>query len=278
MIKETKNVKINDNVSFGGKKRFALIAGPCVIESKELVMEVAGEVARVCKKLGIDYVFKSSFDKANRSSINSYRGPGIDKGLEILAEVKSKYSLPVTTDIHETWQAKKAAEVVDILQIPAFLCRQTDLIIEAANTGKAVSIKKGQFLAPWDMKNVVSKMQECGNDRFMLMERGTTFGYNNLVVDMRGLLEMREFGYPITFDATHSVQKPGGKGEVTGGDREMVFPLMRSAIAMGIDGIFAEVHPDPDKGKSDAANMLRLSDIELILTKAVEIDKLIKGE
>lgn len=277
MIKETKNVAINSNVSFGGKKRFALIGGPCVIESRELVMEVAEEMSKICSKYGIDYVFKSSFDKANRSSIHSYRGPGIDKGLEILAEVKSKFNLPVTTDIHETWQAKKAAEVVDILQIPAFLCRQTDLIIEAANTGKAVSIKKGQFLAPWDMKNVVSKMEECGNQRLMLMERGTTFGYNNLVVDMTGLLEMREFGYPVVFDATHSVQKPGGKGDITGGNRDFVFPLMRAALATGVDGIFAEIHPDPDKGKSDAANMLRLADIEEIIKKAVEIDKIIKG-
>lgn len=277
MIKFTKEVKISENVSFGGNKRFTLIGGPCVIESEELVMEVAGRMKEICDKLGIGYVFKSSFDKANRSSINSYRGPGIDKGLEIISAVKSKYGIPATTDIHETWQAGKAAEVVDILQIPAFLSRQTDLIIAAARTGKCVSIKKGQFLAPWDMKNVVNKMVECENENILLMERGTTFGYNNMVVDMRGLLEMREFGYPVIFDATHSVQKPGGKGDITGGDREYVFPLMRAAIATGVDGIFAEVHPDPDKGKSDAANMLRLDSIEEILTKAVEIDKIIKG-
>lgn len=277
MIKSTKEVVVNDKVSFGGNKRFTLIGGPCVIESEELVMEVAGRLKEICDKLGIGYVFKSSFDKANRSSINSYRGPGIDKGLEIIARVKSKYGVPATTDIHETWQAAKAAEVVDILQIPAFLSRQTDLIIAAANTKKCVSIKKGQFLAPWDMKNVVNKMLECENDKILLMERGTTFGYNNMVVDMRGLLEMREFGYPVIFDATHSVQKPGGKGDITGGDREYVFPLMRAALATGVDGIFAEVHPDPDKGKSDAANMLRLDSIEEILTKAVEIDKIVKG-
>ena len=277
MIKFTKEVKVSDKVSFGGNKRFSLIGGPCVIESEELVMEVAGRMKEICDKLNIGYVFKSSFDKANRSSINSYRGPGIDKGLEIIERVKSKYGIPATTDIHETWQAAKVAEVVDILQIPAFLSRQTDLIIAAAETGKCVSIKKGQFLAPWDMKNVVNKMLECNNENILLMERGTTFGYNNMVVDMRGLLEMREFGYPIIFDATHSVQKPGGKGEVTGGDREFVFPLMRAALATGVDGIFAEIHPDPDKGKSDAANMLRLADIEEIIKKAVEIDKIIKG-
>jgi 2-dehydro-3-deoxyphosphooctonate aldolase (KDO 8-P synthase) len=277
MIKKTKEVFVSEKVSFGGNKRFTLIGGPCVIESEELVMEVAGKMKEICDKLGIEYVFKSSFDKANRSSINSYRGPGIDKGLEIIARVKSKYGVPATTDIHETWQAAKVAEVVDILQIPAFLSRQTDLIIAAANTGKCVSIKKGQFLAPWDMKNVVNKMLECNNENILLMERGTTFGYNNMVVDMRGLLEMREFGYPIIFDATHSVQKPGGKGEITGGDREFVFPLMRAALATGVDGIFAEVHPNPDKGKSDAANMLRLDSIEEMLIKAIEIDKIIKG-
>lgn len=276
MLKLTKEVIVGDKVKAGGENNLILLSGPCVIESEELCMEVAGELKNITEKLGIGFVFKSSFDKANRSSIYSYRGPGIDKGLEILDRVKKKYNVPVVTDIHETWQAAKAAEVCDILQIPAFLCRQTDLLIAAADTGKVINIKKGQFLAPWDMKNVVKKFEEKGNTNIMLTERGSTFGYNNLVVDMRSLLEMREFGYPIIFDATHSVQKPGGKGDATGGDRQYVYPLMRAAAAVGIDGIFAEVHPDPDKGLSDGPNMLRLGDIEDILKKIIEINKLVK--
>lgn len=276
MLKRTKEIAISDKVKVGGNNNLLLMSGPCVIESEELCMEVAEALKKITEKLGIGFVFKSSFDKANRSSIYSYRGPGIDKGLEILAKVKKEFDVPVVTDIHETWQAARVAEVVDIIQIPAFLCRQTDLLIAAAETGKTVNIKKGQFLAPWDMKNVVKKFEEKENTNIMLTERGSTFGYNNLVVDMRSLLEMREFGYPIIFDATHSVQKPGGKGETTGGDREFVYPLMRAATAVGIDGIFAEVHPNPDRGLSDGPNMLRLSDIEEILRKIIEINKLVR--
>ncbi|MCQ8211696.1 3-deoxy-8-phosphooctulonate synthase [Cetobacterium somerae] len=277
MVQEVKKVKIADKFEIGGDNRFTLIAGPCVIESEELVMEVAEKVKNICDRLGINYIFKASFDKANRSSIHSYRGPGIEKGLEILKKVKERFNVPVVTDVHEAWQCKEVAKVVDIIQIPAFLCRQTDLLIAAAETGLPVNIKKGQFLAPWDMKNVVVKMEEMNNPNIMLCERGSTFGYNNMVVDMRGFGEMRKFGYPVVFDVTHAVQKPGGLGTATSGDREFVFPLMRAGLAIGIDAIFAEVHPDPTTAKSDGPNMLFLSDLEEILKVAVKIDDLVKG-
>lgn len=276
LIDKVREVKITDSITVGNSEIF-LIAGPCVIESEDLVMEVAGKMKEITEKLGIKYVFKASFDKANRTSINSFRGPGLEKGLEILSRVKSKYNLPIATDIHEPWQCEEASKVIDILQIPAFLCRQTDLLIAAAETGKAVNIKKGQFLAPWDMKNVIKKFEEVGNPNIMLCERGTTFGYNNLVVDMRALLEMRKLGYPIVFDATHSVQIPGGQGETTGGNREYVYPLMRSAAAIGIDGIFAEVHPDPDNAMSDGPNMLRLDKIEEVLKSVKKFDDIVKN-
>ena len=276
LIDKVREVKITDSITVGNSEIF-LIAGPCVIESEDLVMEVAAKMKEITDKLGIKYVFKASFDKANRTSINSFRGPGLEKGLEILSRVKSKYNLPIATDIHEPWQCKEASKVIDILQIPAFLCRQTDLLIAAAETGKAVNIKKGQFLAPWDMKNVIKKFEEVGNPNIMLCERGTTFGYNNLVVDMRALLEMRKLGYPIVFDATHSVQIPGGQGETTGGNREYVYPLMRSAAAIGIDGIFAEVHPDPDNAMSDGPNMLRLDKIEEVLKSVKKFEEKIKN-
>ena len=276
LIDKVREVKITDTITVGNSEIF-LIAGPCVIESEDLVMEVGGKMKEITEKQGIKYVFKASFDKANRTSINSFRGPGLEKGLEILSRVKSKYNLPIATDIHEPWQCKEASKVIDILQIPAFLCRQTDLLIAAAETGKAVNIKKGQFLAPWDMKNVIKKFEEVGNPNIMLCERGTTFGYNNLVVDMRALLEMRKLGYPIVFDATHSVQIPGGQGETTGGNREYVYPLMRSAAAIGIDGIFAEVHPDPDNAMSDGPNMLRLDKIEEVLKSVKKFDDIVKN-
>ena len=275
LIKEVKCVKITDNITVGNGKLF-LIAGPCVIESEDLVMEVAEKMKEITDRLGIQYVFKASFDKANRSSITSFRGPGLDKGLEILSKVKEKYGVALATDIHEPLQCKEAAKVIDILQIPAFLSRQTDLLVAAGETGKAVNIKKGQFLAPWDMKNVVKKFEEIGNENIMLCERGSTFGYNNLVVDMRGLLEMRKFGYPVVFDATHSVQIPGGQGETSGGNSNYVYPLARAALSIGVDGIFAEVHPDPSVAKSDGPNMLRLDKIEGILEKLIQYDKLTK--
>lgn len=276
MIKNTNVINISEKVKIGGNNRFLLIAGPCVIESEELVMNIADNIKKMTDILEIGFVFKASFDKANRSSINGYRGPGIEEGLKILQKVKEKYNIPITTDIHESCQAEQIAEVVDIIQIPAFLSRQTDLLIAAAKTNRIINVKKGQFLAPWDMKNVVNKLLEVGNKQIILTERGSSFGYNNLVVDMRSFPEMRKFGYPIVFDATHSVQKPGGKGDSTGGDREYVYPLMRAAAAIGIDGIFAEVHPDPDNAKSDGPNMLRLSELKKILESIVEIDSLIK--
>lgn len=271
-------VTITDNISIGNHKRFALLAGPCAIESEEMTMEVASELKNICSRLDIPFIFKSSFDKANRTSVTSPRGIGIDKGLQILQRVKTELNLPIVTDVHESWQCPIVAEVADILQIPAFLCRQTDLLIAAAETGRAINVKKGQFLAPWDMRNVVEKLRSTGNERIMICERGTSFGYNNLVVDMTGLVEMRQFGVPVVFDATHSVQKPGGQGGITGGNRTMVPHLMRAAIAVGVDAIFAEVHPDPDKAFSDAANQLHLSNVEEILRQAIEIDNIIKNK
>ena len=277
IVSEVKKVRIGNKFDIGGTERFTLIAGPCVIESEELVMEVAGKLKEITDRLGINFVFKSSFDKANRSSIHGYRGPGIEEGLRILKKVKDTYNVPVVTDVHEAWQCAKVAEVVDIIQIPAFLCRQTDLLIAAAETGLPVNVKKGQFLAPWDMKNVVTKMEESGNPNVMLCERGSTFGYNNMVVDMRSFLEMRQFGYPVVFDVTHAVQKPGGNGDSTGGNREYVYPLMRAGLAIVVDAVFAEVHPNPDCAKSDGPNMLRLDEVEEVLKMAVAIDDLVKG-
>lgn len=250
---------------------FKLIAGPCVIESEENVMLVAKKIKEITDELDIPFVFKSSFDKANRTSINSFRGPGLEEGLRILNKVKTELNLNVTTDIHEPYQAEEVAKVVDIIQIPAFLCRQTDLLVAAAKTGKTVNVKKAQFLAPWDMKNVVGKIEESGNTDIMLCERGTSFGYNNLVVDMTGLVEMKKFGYPVVFDATHSVQKPGGKGNCTGGNREYVEYLAKAAIAVGADAIFMEVHPDPDNALSDGPNMVKLDELEEILVKLKKV-------
>ena len=250
---------------------FHLIAGPCVIESEEMVLAIAAEMKEITDALGIPYTFKASFDKANRTSINSFRGPGMEEGLRILQKVKDTYGLPVCTDIHEAWQAEPAAQVADILQIPAFLCRQTDLLVAAAKTGKCVNIKKAQFLAPWDMRNCVEKVRACGNDNVMLCERGTTFGYNTLVVDMTGIVEMKKLGCPVVFDATHSVQKPGGEGNATGGNREMVEPLAKAALAAGADHLFMEVHPDPDHAKSDGPNMVPLADVEQLLIKLIKV-------
>lgn len=257
-------------------KNFMLIAGPCVIESEENVMYVAEKMKEITDKLEIDYYFKSSFDKANRTSIHSYRGPGLKKGLEILQKVKDKYGLKIATDIHEPYQAEEAAKVADIIQIPAFLCRQTDLLVAAAKTGKIINVKKAQFLAPWDMKNVVGKLEDSGNKNILLCERGTTFGYNNLVVDMTGIVEMKKFGYPVVFDATHSVQKPGGKGNATGGNREYVEYLAKAAMAVGADALFMEVHPDPDNALSDGPNMVKLDEMETLLKKLIKIKNAIK--
>lgn len=250
---------------------FTLYAGPCVIESEELVLNVAKEISDICKRLEIPYVFKASFDKANRTSINSFRGPGLEEGLRILKKVKDKYGLPVITDIHESWQAEPVAKVADVLQIPAFLCRQTDLLVAAAKTGKKINVKKAQFLAPWDMKNVINKLKEAGCSDIMLCERGSCFGYNNLVVDMTGIIEMKKLGVPVVFDATHSVQKPGGKGNATGGNREYVEYLAKAAITCGADHLFMEVHPDPDNAKSDGPNMVKLDDLEEMLKRVIKV-------
>lgn len=251
--------------------KFMLIAGPCVIESEENVMLIAKTIKEIAERLDIDFYFKASFDKANRTSISAYRGPGIEEGLRILKKVKDTYGLKIATDIHEPWQAEKAAEVCDILQIPAFLCRQTDLLVAAAKTGKLINVKKAQFLAPWDMKNVVNKLEESGNSNIMLCERGTTFGYNTLVVDMTSIIEMKKMGYPVVMDATHSVQKPGGKGNATGGNRENVEPLAKAAVAAGADALFFEVHPDPENAKSDGPNMVKLDKFENLLKRVIKV-------
>jgi len=250
---------------------FRLIAGPCVIESEEMIMDISTKIKSITDELGIDYVFKASFDKANRTSIHSNRGPGIEEGLRILQKVKDTHGLKIITDIHESCQAALVAEVADILQIPAFLCRQTDLLVAAAKTGKEINVKKAQFLAPWDMKNVVHKLEESGNKKINLTERGTVFGYNNLVVDMTSIVEMRKFGYPVFFDATHSVQKPGGKGNASDGNREYAEYLAKAAIAVGGDGVFIETHPNPDNALSDGPNMIFLKDLKTILQKLKEI-------
>lgn len=250
---------------------FKLIAGPCVIENEEMVFEIAKEIKQITDELGIDYYFKASFDKANRTSIDSYRGPGMEEGLKILKKVKETYGLKLVTDIHESYQAEPVSKVVDMLQIPAFLCRQTDLLIAAAKTGKEINVKKAQFLSPLDMKNVINKLEECGNFNIYLTERGTCFGYNNLVVDMTAIVEMKKLGYPVIFDATHSVQKPGGKGDSTGGNREYVEYLAKAAIAVGVDGLFLEVHPDPDNAKSDGPNMIYLKNLKSLLLKLITI-------
>lgn len=246
---------------------FQLIAGPCVIETEEMVLSTAAEMKKITEELGIPYTFKASFDKANRTSVDSFRGPGLEKGLKVLQKVKDSYGLPICTDIHEPWQAGPVSEVADILQIPAFLCRQTDLLVAAAKTGKCINIKKAQFLAPWDMKNCLDKVRRSGNENVMLCERGSCFGYNTLIVDMTGLRVMKEFGVPVIFDATHSVQKPGGNGTSTGGERRYVEYLAKAAIAVGVDGLFMETHPDPDSAKSDGANMVPLGEIRELLLR-----------
>ncbi|MGF7034600.1 2-dehydro-3-deoxyphosphooctonate aldolase (KDO 8-P synthase) [Paenibacillus mucilaginosus] len=256
-------------------KSFQLIAGPCVIEDEGLVTEIGQELAAISARLDLPIVFKASYDKANRSSKDSFRGPGLTEGLEILGRIKSKTGLPLLSDIHETSQVEAAAEVLDILQIPAFLCRQTDLILKAAESGKWVNVKKGQFMAPWDMKNVVDKVKSTGNNKLALTERGTTFGYNNLVVDFRSFMIMRQWGCPVVFDATHSVQLPGGGGTASSGDRKYVPNLVRAAAACGIDGLFMEVHPEPDKALSDGPNMLPLGELESLLREVLAINKMI---
>ncbi|MCF4113944.1 MULTISPECIES: 3-deoxy-8-phosphooctulonate synthase [Dethiosulfovibrio] len=256
----------------------AVIAGPCSLESLELSMETGKRIKEICVDLGLNYIFKASYDKANRTSIHSYRGPGLEKGLRWLSEIKETLEVPVITDIHEPWQAAPVAEVADILQIPAFLCRQTDLLVAASKTGKTLNVKKGQFMSPYDMKAVVSKCNEAGNDKVMLCERGTTMGYGQLVVDMRSLPIMRSMGCPVVFDATHSVQMPGGRGDTSGGDRRFVPALARAAVGLGIDALFLEVHPNPDEALSDGPNMVPLDRLKDILTGIKALDDLVKAD
>ena len=262
----------------GGNSPLVLIAGPCVIESEKIVRDIAEKLKQITEDLRVPFIFKASYDKANRSSIKSFRGPGLKEGLKILQKLKTDLDIPILSDVHKEEEVLPAAEVLDILQIPAFLCRQTDLLVKAANTGKPINVKKGQFMAPWDMKNVVNKLEESGNKKILLTERGVTFGYNNLVVDMRSLVLMRDYGYPVVFDSTHSLQQPGGKGTVSGGQREMVPDLARGAVAVGCDALFMETHPDPDQALSDGPNMLKLDLLPLLLEQLVTLDQIVRGK
>ena len=268
-------IKIN-NFNVSNDLPFFLIAGPCSIESKDHAIDHAGKINEICKQLNLNFVYKSSFDKANRSRSLSSRGVGIDQGLKILSDVKKTFGIPLITDVHESYQCKDVANVVDIIQIPAFLCRQTDLLYAAAETNKIINVKKGQFLAPWDMKNVLNKIVDYGNNQVLLTERGTSFGYNTLVSDMRAIPQMSQFGYPIIFDATHSVQQPGGMGTTSGGQREFVPVLARAAISIGVSGLFVEVHENPDDAPSDGPNMLKISELSALLSKLIQLDKLVK--
>ncbi|MGR3277820.1 3-deoxy-8-phosphooctulonate synthase [Acaryochloris marina NIES-2412] len=268
--------QVTDTLAIGEGCPLTLLSGPCVIESEDFTLKMATSIARICEKLGISYVFKSSFDKANRTSVSSFRGHPMEEGLRILQRVKDEVGVPVVTDIHESHQAAPVAEVADILQIPAFLCRQTDLLMAAAATGRTINVKKGQFLAPWDMKNVVSKLESGGAKNILLTERGTSFGYNALVVDFRSLPQMRSFGYPIVFDATHSVQMPGGQGSSSGGQREYAPHLARAAAAIGIDALFMEVHENPDQAPSDGPNMIPLHQLEDVLRPILEVHNVLK--
>ena len=262
----------------GNDKPLFLLAGPCVIESQALVEEIAGRLCEITTRLNVPFVFKASFDKANRSSVNSYRGPGMAAGLKILDGVRQRFKVPVITDVHEDTPLDEVASVVDVLQTPAFLCRQTNFIVAVAATGKAVNIKKGQFLSPWEMRNVVDKARTTGNTNLMVCERGFTFGYNNLVSDMRSLAVMRDTGCPVVFDATHSVQLPGGQGTASGGQREFVPVLARAAVAAGVAGLFMETHPDPAKALSDGPNAWPLHRVESLLTTLCELDRIVKSK
>jgi len=265
------------NVVFGNDLPLSLIAGPCQMESRQHSFDMAGHLSEITTKLGIGLVYKSSFDKANRTSLRAERGIGLDKGLEIFDALKREFAFPVLTDIHNESQAQEAATVVDVLQIPAFLCRQTDLLVTAAKTGRVINIKKGQFLAPWDMKNVLDKIVTSGNGNVMACERGTSFGYNTLVSDMRSLPIMASFGAPVIFDATHSVQQPGGQGASSGGQREFVETLARAAVSIGVAGVFLETHQDPDNAPSDGPNMINIADMEALLERLLAFDHLAKS-
>jgi 2-dehydro-3-deoxyphosphooctonate aldolase (KDO 8-P synthase) len=273
----TKRVRVG-NIEIGAGRPLAVIAGPCVIESRESALKHAALLKEAADRVGVPYIFKSSYDKANRSSVDSYRGPGLGKGLEILAEIKHKTGVPILTDVHEREQVASVREVADVLQIPAFLCRQTDFVVAVAQSGKVVNVKKGQFLAPWDIGNIVDKILSANNDQILLTERGASFGYNNLVSDMRSLVVMRELGYPVVFDATHSLQLPGGLGKASGGERKYIGPLARAGVAVGVDALFMEVHENPDRALSDGPNSLPLGEFEGVLRIVKEIDGILKRE
>jgi len=275
-VSSVKEVEVGP-VAIGGRRPMVLIAGPCVIESEAACLEAAGFLRDLTRSLGIPLVFKSSYDKANRSSLNSYRGPGIEKGLKILDRVKKEFGLPVLSDVHRFEEIAEAAEVLDVLQVPAFLCRQTDFILAIAATGKAINVKKGQFLAPWDMKNVVEKIESTGNRSILLTERGASFGYNNLVSDLRGLIILRRTGYPVVFDVTHSLQLPGGLGTSSGGQREFIPALARAAVAAGVDALFMEVHPRPEEALCDGPNSQPFDGLRPLLEQIMAIDALVKS-
>lgn len=263
-------------IRIGGDNPLALIAGPCVIESEASALRHAKSLRAIARKAGIPFIYKASYDKANRTSISSYRGPGIKKGLRILKRIKDELNLPVLSDVHSIEEVKEASKILDVIQIPAFLCRQTDLILAASETGKVVNIKKGQFLAPWDMKHVIKKVESAGNRKILLTERGVSFGYNTLVSDFRSLLIMKELGYPVVYDATHSVQSPGGLGERSGGERKYIPYLAMASVACGSDAVFLEVHEEPDNALSDGPNMIRLSELEGLLVKLMKIERAVR--
>jgi len=271
---KVRKVTVDRGVAFGGGA-LTFIAGPCVIESRKMALDIAKRLSALARSLKADYIFKASFDKANRTSVDSFRGPGIDEGLDILAEVRDTVGVPVLTDVHEPWQCARVAQVCDVLQIPAFLARQTDLVVAAGETGAVVNVKKGQFMAPEDMAQVIRKIESTGNRRIVLCERGASFGYRNLVADMRSLLIMRDLGYPVVFDATHSVQRPGGLGTGSGGDGKYAPALARAAVATGIDGVFMETHPNPKVAKSDAANALPLKDVPALWRKLLALHAIV---
>lgn len=275
MVHDSRKIAVGA-VRIGGGLPLAAIAGPCVIESKDSALRHGAALKAAADRVGVPYIFKSSYDKANRSSLHSFRGPGLENGLEILAAVKEKIGVPVLTDVHEIDQVERVSGVADVLQIPAFLCRQTDFVLAVAQSGKVVNVKKGQFLAPWDMRNIVDKIRSAGNEQILLTERGASFGYNNLVSDMRSLVVMREFGYPVVFDATHSLQLPGGLGNASGGERKYIPALARAGVAAGIDALFMEVHEDPEHALSDGPNSLMLNDFEGLLRIIKRIDAIVK--
>ena len=270
-----REVKVGE-VRIGRGQPLVVIAGPCVIESEEMTFRTAESLKELSVELGVPLIFKSSFDKANRSSLSSFRGPGMKKGLKVLGDVKKRFSLPVTSDVHAVDQVEPAAEVLDLLQIPAFLCRQTDLILAASKTGKPVNVKKGQFLSPWEVKNITEKFVSTGNRNLLITERGSSFGYHNLVVDVRGFPVIRSLGTPVIFDVTHSLQLPGGEGSHSGGQREFAAPLMRAAVGAGVDGLFIEVHPEPDRALCDGPNMIALSELKELLKQAKAIHELVR--